>query len=77
MTANTIKKYRTVHYNAKGRPEAVTLNLKNRALKKFYEVLMEDFMDTIAVKEAMKQDDGTRYQMIFEGDDYRLVEIKE
>ncbi len=49
MTASTLKKYRTINYDTKGRPESVTLNLKNKDFRKFYEVLMEDYLDIMAI----------------------------
>ena len=63
MTIATLKKYRTVSYDAHGKPIGVQLDLRNKELRNFYEVMMEDLM---AVKEAMKNDDGTRYEIKFE-----------
>jgi hypothetical protein len=62
MTTATLHKHRTITYNEKSQPISVSLNLKNRMMKRFYETLMEDFIDTLAVIEVMKNDDGVRLQ---------------
>lgn len=79
MTTAALNKLRTIHYDTNGKPEAVTLNLKNKTFRKFYEVMMEDYLDTIAVKQSMRNDDGTRYELKFHNDDtsFTLVEIKQ
>lgn len=75
MTASTLKKYRTINYDTNGRPESVTLNLKNRDFRKFYEVLMEDYLDIMAIKKAKKEDDETRYTLVKKGEEFVFEEI--
>jgi hypothetical protein len=73
MTASTIKKYRTFTYNEHGKPIAVSLDLKNRMMKKFFETMMEDLQDTLDVIEALKEDDGTRYFLDPKTGEFELV----
>ena len=76
MTAQALKKYRTYLTDENGKPVMVQLDLRNKEMRTFYEAMMEDFMDMMAIKQAMKEDDGTRYQMNFEGDIFSFVELK-
>ena len=73
MTVTTLKKYRTYLTDENGKPVMVQLDLRNKEMKAFYEVMMEDFMDMIEIKQAMKDDDGTRYQINFEGDRFSFA----
>lgn len=56
MTASNLEKYRTFTYNEKGRPISVSLDLKNRNMKKFFDILMEDFEDTLVVMERQVEE---------------------
>jgi hypothetical protein len=55
MTVTTFGKYRTVNYDKNGKPVSVLLNLKNKAMKRAYEIAMEELEDEIDTKEAMKR----------------------
>lgn len=56
MTATNLKKYRTFTYNEKGNPISVSLDLKNRMMKKFFDSLMEDFEDTLVAMERQDEE---------------------
>jgi len=56
MTATNLNKYRKFTYNEKGTPIAVSLDLKNRMMKKFFESLMDDFEDTLLAMERQNEE---------------------
>jgi|GEM_PF-2580766 len=56
MKLNTLRKYRTFTYDPKGKPLAVTLNLKNPKMRSFFETLMEDFEDTLVAMERQDEE---------------------
>lgn len=61
MTASTLRKYKTITYDEKGKPASVSLNLKNKLMKKAYEKVMEEIEDALDVKEAMNRlEDGQK-----------------
>jgi hypothetical protein len=59
MTETILQKYKTITYDEKGKPVTVSLNLKNKLMKKAYEKVMEEIEDALDVKEAMNRlEDG-------------------
>ncbi|MBK6977728.1 MAG: hypothetical protein IPH28_12030 [Cytophagaceae bacterium] len=77
MTSATLKKLRTITYDSAGKPASVTLNLKNKNFRKFYEVLMEDYLDVLAIKKELKEDDGARFSLKKEGNSFIFEEINQ
>lgn len=76
MTASSIDKYSKIHYDINGNPIEATINLKNVEMRKFYESMLEDFKDLMAIKESMKKDDGSRFKLNFENETFSFEEIK-
>lgn len=59
MTATSLRKYKTITYDEKGKPTSVSLNLKNKLMRKAYEKVMEELEDALDVQEAMSRiEDG-------------------
>ncbi|MCP9770619.1 hypothetical protein EGI22_22150 [Lacihabitans sp. LS3-19] len=56
MTALNLEKYRTFTLNEKGTPISVSLDLKNRSMKRLFEILMEDFEDSLIAKERQDEE---------------------
>lgn len=60
MTAATLKKLRTITYDANGKPELVILNLKNKMMREAYKKAIEEIEDRLDVEETMRRmNDGS------------------
>jgi hypothetical protein len=55
MTAATLKKYRTITYDDKGKPVSVVLNLKNKIMREAYNKALEEIEDRMDMDEANRR----------------------
>ncbi len=55
MTATTLKKLRTITYDAKGKPASVLLNLKNKIMREAYLKAIEEIEERIDIEEANRR----------------------
>lgn len=76
MTTATLNKYRKFTYNEAGKPVSVELDLRNKSMRIFFEEMMEDYEDTLAVIEAKKNDNGERYLYDVETKEFILISPK-
>lgn len=56
MTIAVLEKYRTYTLNKQGKPIAVSLDLKNHLMQKFFSKMMEDFEDTLIALERQDEE---------------------
>jgi len=56
MTIAALEKYRNYTLNKQGKPIAVSLDLKNRLMQKFFSKMMEDFEDTLIALERQDEE---------------------